>query len=640
MKSMRTNGEVPAGGRSRPISSLTTRILARIAFFSAVAVSALSFLAYSRAYEVATEAKIEELKAYVSARVRADSSIFGLAEDNLRVFGREFLRLYNADVPVSEEEFWSYYFVDPEGATRMKRVFFDGLFTPDGRYVYGLSSFVGNNQSVDDPDFRRRLVLAAQVLAALGPAWVDRFANVHAAYPENGITLFYPTEPWGLNARADLPMNELGVIRAVNAAENPQRKPVWSGLYYDETAEEWMVTYMAPVDQGGRHLITPGHDIYLSDLMDRLAEKSADGAYNFIIRDDGYLVAHPSGPTDEQKWIGQLSLDKIDLPSVKESFRLIRDSGNYFDEAAVIENAAFDSYLAVERLKGPNWYFVRVLPRATIRTAASAAAARSLWEGGLILGIMLLIVYLVMRSQAKKPLRQLTLAAESIGRGDYGAVADRTIPVPVETGTEIGLLSTRFVEMATSIRDSQMNLQRIVEERTLELERANAKLVEMSLLDGLTGIHNRRSLDRSLARLFSDAEAGLGSFSIMMIDVDFFKKYNDAYGHAEGDEVLRRVARTLENSIREGDRAFRYGGEEFVVIFAHADPGTAAVVAERVMQAVRDLRIVHAESPYGIVTISAGLGSYGTHASPGDLIRDADEKLYRAKSGGRNRLER
>ena len=630
---------VGLGKWGEPVS-LMRSIFWRIVIISLIIVFSIALVSYFRTYNKEKEKRLGELKNYVTDRIRTDSEIFRLAEDNLDVFAKEFMKLYHSDVKVSEEEFWSYYFVDDQGAVRMKRKYFDGLYTEHGDYIYGMSSFIGNNQEVNDPDFQRRLVLASKVLAKLGPAWVNRFANVHVAYPENAITLFYPEEPWGLNARADLPMNELGVIRAVNKKENPERKPIWSGLYYDETAQKWMLTYMDPLDEGDRHLITPAHDIYLSDLVDRLIEKDEEGTYNFIIRKDGYLVAHPSDPTDEQKWVGQLSLDKINIPSVKEAYKLIQsEAGGDFSTVRIIKNEAYDSYLAVGQFKGPEWLLVRVLPMNNIREAAHAAARKIFIEGVIILLIILFVVYNVMRYQVDHPLRQLTDAAEAIGRGEYKKVAQQAIKLPIHLKNEIGLLSIRFVEMATNIKDSQENLERIVEERTKALEDANVELMKMNLRDGLTEIHNRRSFDRSIGKMFSDAKEDQGTFSIMMLDIDFFKKYNDTYGHAEGDKVLKSIAQIFKKNIRGEDRVFRYGGEGFVAIFNHADIKAAKEVAQRVMKAVQELQIVHQQSPFGIVTISGGIEEFKKeYASPEEMIKAADEKLYRAKRDGRNQI--
>ena len=635
---MKSN-EVVAKKNHKSLSIIKSIIL-KIFLISIIIVFIISLISYYNTYNRETEERLEELKEYVSERVRTDSEIFRLAIDNLDVFSQEFMKLYHSDIKVTEEEFWSYYFTDSEGATRMKQEYFDGIYTANGEYSYGMSSFIGNNQTVEDADFQRRLILANKVLARLGPAWVNRFANVHVAYPENAITLFYPAEPWGLIAKADLPMNELGVIRAVNKKENPERKAIWSGLYYDETAQEWMVTYMNPLDEGDRHLITPAHDIYLSELMDRLIENNADGTYNFIIRKDGYLVAHPSGPTDDQKMVGQLSLDEINIPSVKEAYNLIQEEmGEDFSEIKIIKNQAHDSYLAVGQLEGPDWLFVRVFPMDNIRNIAHAEARSVFLEGILILIIILLVVYNVIRYQAEKPLKQLTFAAEAIGRGEYKEVAEQAINVPINLKNEIGLLSRRFVEMATSIRDHKESLEKIVEERTEALEFANANLMEMSLLDGLTGIHNRRSFDRSMKQVFHDAKNGLGTFSILMVDIDFFKSYNDSYGHAEGDKVLKNIAAILKDNIREGDRFFRYGGEEFIGIFNQSNVGTAHQVAERITEAIQELHIIHEKSSFGYVTISGGIEEFQIeYNTPEEMVNIADQKLYKAKQDGRNRI--
>ncbi len=632
--------DVSSKKRNKP-TTLIKSILIRIILMSVCIVTLITFISYFNVYHKQTAKNLEDLQRYVSERVRTDSEIFKLAEDNLKVFEKEFLKLYHSDVKVSDAEFWSYYFTDDKKATRMQRKYFDGIFDNEQNYIYGISSFIGNNQSVADPDFQRRLILTYKVLAKLGPAWVNRFANVHVAYPENAITLFYPEEPWGLKARADLPMNELGVIKAVNTKNNPERKSIWSGLYYDETVEKWMITYMDPVDDGGRHLITPGHDLYLSDLVDRLVEDNNDGTYNFIIRKDGYLVAHPSDPTDDQKWVGQLSLDEIKIPSVIEAYKLIQEEINGdAQEVRIIRNKAHDSYLAVGQIEGPNWYFIRVFPMKNIRSAAHNVALEVFISGMLILFTILLIVYIVMGRQAEKPLKRLSLAAEAIGKGQYKEVAESEILLPVELNNEIGLLSRRFVEMAANIQDSKENLERIVEERTRALEQANSDLMEMSLLDGLSGIHNRRSFDRSISRVFADARQSMGTFCLMMADIDFFKKYNDCYGHAEGDKVIRAIAETLKASIREEDRVFRYGGEEFAVIFSHADSSTANAIARRIMKAIQDLNIAHCESPYGFITISGGIVEFSsTYSNLEEIIKAADQKLYAAKDEGRNLIK-
>lgn len=179
-----------------------------------------------------------------------------------------------------------------------------------------------------------------------------------------------------------------------------------------------------------------------------------------------------------------------------------------------------------------------------------------------------------------------------------------------------------------------------MEERTKALEKANNDLMKLSFLDGLTGIHNRRAFDKSINDVFLEAKRELGTFSVMMLDIDFFKSYNDRYGHAEGDEIIKKVANTFKDNIRKEDRVFRYGGEEFIVIFNNLEISMAKEVGEGMIKAIQNLNIPHEESPYGVITVSAGITEYNnTFNGPEEIIKGADKKLYMAKGKGRNCLE-
>jgi diguanylate cyclase (GGDEF)-like protein len=527
----------------------------------------------------------------------------------------------------------------------MKREYFDGVETTAGTYRYGVSSFVGNNQSVEDPDLRRRLVLSYRLLAQMGPAFQTRFANTHVSYPENAITLFWPEVPWGLQARADLPMNELGVIRATMQEENPEREPVWTGLYFDETAEEWMITYQVPVDHDGRHLINPSHDVPLTDLMTRLlAPDSGRAGYTFIMRNDGYLVARPTLPTDDQRWVGQLSLDEIEDPEIVRSYEVIReamdaDSAAFAeDNTIVVENSRDETYLTVGRLEGPDWWYVDVYPTSEIRAVAHGAALERIIESVVLLVILMGTFLILVHRRAARPLAQLRTAAERIGEARVAEVVHGDVPLPVHLDNEIGLTAQRFHEMAGRILNANRELERVVDQRTQELQEANAALREMSIMDGLTGIHNRRSFDRDLTALVEEAAAGSESFSLIMIDLDFFKVYNDTYGHQAGDQVLRQVSAGIAEAIRSDDRVYRYGGEELAVLCPGSHGRAASTTAQRIVEHVRSLQLSYPTSEFGIVTVSAGSAEYcADNRSAEDLINAADEQLYRAKQHGRNR---
>jgi diguanylate cyclase (GGDEF)-like protein len=177
--------------------------------------------------------------------------------------------------------------------------------------------------------------------------------------------------------------------------------------------------------------------------------------------------------------------------------------------------------------------------------------------------------------------------------------------------------------------------------RQAELAQLNQKLYEQAHQDPLTGLANRLQLRLDLDTYQAEAANGAHTSCIAMCDIDFFKKYNDHYGHVAGDGVLQAVATCLKASCRQSDSVYRYGGEEFLIIYSGQDRHAVSIAAQRVCAAVRALAIPHAgKSADGVVTISIGLAEWqhGKSSSVSDALRAADAALYQAKARGRNRV--
>jgi two-component system cell cycle response regulator len=164
--------------------------------------------------------------------------------------------------------------------------------------------------------------------------------------------------------------------------------------------------------------------------------------------------------------------------------------------------------------------------------------------------------------------------------------------------------------------------------------------IEMAVTDGLTGLHNRRYLERHLAAMVQQAVARQKPLSVLVLDIDHFKPINDNYGHAVGDDVLREFSRRVRKTVRGFDRACRFGGEEFVVVMPDTDAALALVVGERLRQKIATDRFNVPNSDGGIdVTVSIGIASLVSSAdTPEALLKRADDALYRAKRAGRNRV--
>lgn len=193
-----------------------------------------------------------------------------------------------------------------------------------------------------------------------------------------------------------------------------------------------------------------------------------------------------------------------------------------------------------------------------------------------------------------------------------------------------------------ALRMLNISLEQRVAERTQDLAAANEQLRSLSLTDSLTGIANRRGFNEILDQEWRRSMRQAQPLMLAIIDIDWFKQYNDHYGHMAGDEVLQHVAQTLQQGIsRAGDMVARYGGEEFVIIAANTGQQAGMHMLQRLCDAVHALAIPHAGSSLGRVTISAGVASY-VPVYPDEqcdtLLQAADTALYRAKMQGRNRV--
>jgi diguanylate cyclase (GGDEF)-like protein len=164
-------------------------------------------------------------------------------------------------------------------------------------------------------------------------------------------------------------------------------------------------------------------------------------------------------------------------------------------------------------------------------------------------------------------------------------------------------------------------------------------LNELAIRDGLTGLYNRRYFDEVIQRVLNQVSRDGNTVAFLMADLDYFKGYNDAYGHRAGDAVLNTFASVLNALVRrKTDHAFRYGGEEFALLLSPTNRETALRFADRIINGTEDLKIPHASSPFGVLTVSVGVALVRIEkgVSMQRLIDLADQALYEAKNQGRN----
>ena len=201
----------------------------------------------------------------------------------------------------------------------------------------------------------------------------------------------------------------------------------------------------------------------------------------------------------------------------------------------------------------------------------------------------------------------------------------RIIDLLLSTYESVVKNNRELIETQNEMRELNFRLGQLLEEK----DRLYEKTLELSLRDALTGLANRRLLDIIIERVSAEARRSAKPFAVLMLDADHFKIYNDTHGHAAGDQVLVEIGRIMSAQIRETDLAARYGGEEFIAVLSDEDLPGALQVAERIRFAVA------AETS---ITVSIGVAGWYRGVETGDLVKQADEALYRAKQAGRNRV--
>jgi diguanylate cyclase (GGDEF)-like protein len=281
-------------------------------------------------------------------------------------------------------------------------------------------------------------------------------------------------------------------------------------------------------------------------------------------------------------------------------------------EGKVVEHRGIDGIEVLgsaQRLSQAAWLAVADMPVAD----AFAQAIRLRNVAFLVIGVLLVVIAVVaywLTALIARPLRRLTSAAAQVSAGDL------PVGLPAGGGGEVGYLTQVFNTMVDSLRKHHDELERL------------------STTDTLTGLSNRRHLMNFLAQEIERAKRAGRPFSILMLDVDHFKKYNDTHGHQAGDEVLARIGAVLRNSIRPYDCAARYGGEEFLVMLSGTSLDPAKESAERIRKQIQAEKF-DAEP----VTISIGVAEYPSHGDTAKaVIGQADAALYEAKRAGRDRV--
>lgn len=381
----------------------------------------------------------------------------------------------------------------------------------------------------------------------------------------------------------------------------------------------------------------------LDQVLEEFAEgmvESADVESVAVLDNQLRVVGH----TDKDLY-GRRADDEFSVLAASQPEVLTRVEGKGRSRAMLVSKPLDTS---IKGLPGIRW---GTLVARIGLARADREIRRTLWVGlqsvGLFALITALLLFFVLERLFLRPIARLSEAAESIREGDLTARSG------IVGRGELGSLGATFDRMAEELKKHTDHLQKLVYERTEKLNHANQDLVrtagqlklanealqELARTDSLTGLSNRRHMTETLDFHFALARRGGRPISFAMLDVDFFKHYNDTNGHPAGDEVLRALSDLIRQRVRKTDIPCRYGGEEFAIMFPDTDGEQSLAVAEEVRRIVEEHAFpLEEKQPDGGLTVSIGVAVLDKGMEEvGDLIARADEALYKAKAEGRNR---
>lgn len=433
--------------------------------------------------------------------------------------------------------------------------------------------------------------------------------------------------------------------------------PVWSSVYEMFSAKKLGITLSeALYNAKGEYVGVVGTDVVFRDLDKRLKDiQLTDNSLIFIVDDNKHVIAQNVTSSKTEALLYKVSESDNELLKQAAAYIYQYEDTKTKSQQPVQSSREFKlkgekqnyfiNFVPYAHDQGLGWYIGVVIPESDFLGNIEQIKSNTLliWLLSFLLSLLLgvLITYWITRSIKRLQVK--------VKRLDYDT--EQFVPEHHRI-KEVDDLSIAFSEMSerlhetfVSVKQSNEVLEETISERTRELRKANNELLKLSHTDNLTQLANRRSFEELLKHNWAKLQKGeLASISFMMCDLDFFKEFNDTYGHQAGDNCLQELGQIIYQSIRTTDLAARYGGEEFAIVMPDASVESAHRAATQIMDLLEQNQIPHEKSTVSdYVTITIGLAMiryedvlHDPTLTGDDLIARADRALYRAKSQGKN----
>ena len=402
-----------------------------------VVIAALTAVSYWHTFGVTKQHSLDGLANYIAARGRSERWLFDLAIDDLRVLAAEVpKRIHEATPGDPKESFDRRFVVFPDGIVRNRPEGFDPTRQAGATIM---------EPARLDADIMRRVLVYQDVMAQMGLAMHTRFQNTYVVDRDNLAVAYWPEAPlWSLETKASQDYVADLLFQEATPAKNPERKPSFSEVYIDRTQKAPLVSVSLPVYDGATFLGAVGHDITLTELLDRTVNVRLEGTYNLLVRRDGTLIAHPALTSAIAAAKGGLHVSKSGDPALVAIHAAVLNvpSGQGVTEAS-------DAYLGVAHIAGPDWFFVTVYPKSLLRAEAFQSARFVLFGGLASLLLEVLLLYWVLQKQVAAPLGALIGATREVSAGKMDVTLDTT------RRDELGELAEAFHHMTDAVRERE-----------------------------------------------------------------------------------------------------------------------------------------------------------------------------------------
>jgi signal transduction histidine kinase len=436
-----------------------------------------SVISYLHLYSTIEEGAIQTLEKFVTERSLRESFVFEQAiknHDHIKNLIINYLNNNDRRKTLSKD-FKKHYEKWPDGTYRNIKKDYDGT------KMAGL--FIPPNYKLTNS--KKELILFLKEIAeTLGPAYRSNFQDTYFTTPENMMVIFWPEVPnWTMDMHKNFKMTEEEYVWIADSKHNPKREMVWTGLFYDKVGKIWMSSAETPVYKGNEHLVTIGHDLMLSELLERAQFDSLLGAHNVIFRKDGRLILHPDKIKELKDSDGYYDINNSkdnNLMFLKDIILKTNKTSGY-----VGHNLNGD-LVAFAKIEGPNWYFATVYPRSLITSTALSTIFYIIIIAFISLISEVTLLWFVIKKEISVPLNTLINAANNVKDGNFQT------EIIVKRNDEFGTFAQTFNSMSKAvvdrdkkIRDHAYSLEQKVEQRTIELDQQRAIVVESAKLASL-----------------------------------------------------------------------------------------------------------------------------------------------------------